>query len=157
MKAHSAQEIRFSEWVPWAERSSLRRPDGPWLGLYLWGHFGERPPKSRIPYPDLPEEMIYVGETKHLDFRPLSGKHHRLIHYCDTFEDDPTFTRLFLSIYRIHHFKGGYQTQEAQALYPRLRVYTQYLEARLYWEYTERWQQVPKLHYKKGRVAIEDQ
>lgn len=142
--------IRFSQWVLWADRGSLRRSDGPWLGLYLWARFDRAPSPSAKPYPRLPEQIIYVGETKHLDLRPLAGRHHRLAHYRDTFPDDPHFRRLYLSVCRVHRFRNGYATEAARTLYPRLRVYTQYIEARLYWDYTRRWGRPPALHYKKS-------
>lgn len=133
----------------WADRSSLRRSDGPWLGLYLWARF-EAGPSPSIPYPELPEEVVYVGETKNLDQRPLAGRHHRLAHWRDSFPDDPQFTQLYLSICRLQQFQGGYAADAAKTLYPRLRVYTQYVEAKLYWEYTQHWGHLPALHYKKG-------
>jgi hypothetical protein len=98
----------------------------------------------------LPEEIIYVGETKHLDERPLCGAHHRTAHYQQTFTEDPGLGMLFLSIARVHAFQGGYGSASADD-YRRLRVYTQYVESRIYWEYTKKWRRPPELHYKKPR------
>lgn len=150
MNVIQSPEVKFSEWVPWSERSRLRQPDGPWLGLYLWARFDLGPPASTAPYPSLPEQVIYVGETKHLDLRPLTGEHHRLAHYRDTFRDDPALKYL-VSVCRVKKFEGGYHTPAAIEVYPTLRVYTQYVEAKLYWEYTQRWCRPPALHYKKTR------
>ena len=145
-----APPITFSEWTLWSDRARLRRGDGrPWLGLYLWGYFENIPP-SGVPYPDLPEQVIYVGETKHLDRRPLTEPHHRLVHYRDTFRDDLNLDRLYLSICRVHSFPGGYRLPDAKTLYDVLRVYTQFIEAKIYWEYTQRWGHPPALHYKKS-------
>jgi hypothetical protein len=127
----------------------LKRSDGPWLGLYLWARFDRAPAPSK-PYPRLPEQVIYVGETKHLDARPLTGEHHRLVHYRETFRDDPGLERLYVSVCRVHRFQNGYERDDARVLYARLRVYTQYIEARLYWFYTKRWGHPPALHYKKS-------
>jgi hypothetical protein len=75
-----APPLTFSEWTRWSDRPRLRGTDGrPGLGLYLWSYFENTPP-SGVPYPDLPEQLIYVGETKHLDRRPLTEPHHRLVH-----------------------------------------------------------------------------
>jgi hypothetical protein len=144
--------ITFSEWFAWADRPQFRRRDGPWLGVYLWGRFDAPPPGTDRPFPELPSQVIYIGESKHLDIRPLSGDHHRLIHYCDTFSDDPDLRKLYLSISRVERFPDGYDTTEAKAHYGRLRVFTQFIEARLYWEYTKRWHSPPALHYKKKRA-----
>jgi len=143
--------IEFTHWVSWADRGTLRRADGPWLGLYLWARFDRAPSQSTKPYPSLPEQLIYIGETKHLDLRPLAGRHHRLAHYRDTFPDDRDLQRLYISVCHLYHFKDGYKTAAASALYANLRVYTQHIEAQLYWEYTRRWGRPPALHYKKGR------
>jgi hypothetical protein len=135
--------------VPWAERPRLKRSDGPWLGLYLWGRFSRAPETSIHPYPLLPKQVIYVGETKHLDRRPLTGDHHRLAHYRDTFPGDFNLQNLYVSVCRVHPFSRGYHSKKANGLYSRLRVYTQYVEARIYWEYTKKWRRPPALHYKK--------
>jgi hypothetical protein len=72
----------------------LLRKDGPWLGVYLWGRFQRPPSKNLIPYPTVPAQVIYVGEAKSIDRRPLTGNHHRLVHYKDTFADDPKLVSL---------------------------------------------------------------
>lgn len=144
--------IEFTPWTSWGKRASLRRTDGPWLGLYLWARLHPSQPPG-IPYPDLPEAVIYVGEAKNLDRRPLAGRHHRLDHYRATFPDDHDLQHLYLSVCRLYRFSGGYATDEALKLYPSLRVYTQFLEAQLYWDYTKRWGRPPALHYKKSRDA----
>ena len=149
-------EISFSEWTPWSERQLLKRRDGPWLGLYLWGHFEQRPTEAERPYPALPKELIYVGETKHIDVRPLTGEHHRLAHYRDTFTGDMDLKNLYVSVGRLEQFPKGYAGIEARAKYRKLRTYTQYLEAKIYWEYTKRWNSPPALHYKKSRKSSPD-
>lgn len=142
--------ITFSNWVPWHERSSCRQHDGPWLGVYLWAHFHKQP--SVKPYPKLPEQLIYVGETKVLDRRPLSGNgHHRLLHYRETFPSDRKLNRLYVSLCRVRGFPDGYRLPSAKTLYDILRVYTQYVEAKIYWEYTQRWEHPPALHYKRSK------
>jgi hypothetical protein len=142
--------IRFCEWLPWRDRSAHRQKDGPWLGVYLWAHFHEQPPRGKA-YPDLPQQLIYVGETKVLDTRPLVGKqHHRLRHYIETFPADADFGLLYFSLCRIRSFPDGYRSPHAVSIYDALRVYTQYVEAQIYWEYTQRWGHPPALHYKRS-------
>jgi hypothetical protein len=147
MSALVEPPIVFSPWTAWANRASLKRTDGPWVGLYIWGHFEGAPPTG-APYPELPEELAYVGETKHLDKRPLSGPHHRTLHYRETFKDDPNLERLFLSVARVRAFPGGYTDHNVDE-YLCLRVYTRHIEARIYWEYTKKWKKPPALHYKR--------
>ena len=148
-------KVKFSKWVNWRDRSDLKRSDGPWLGVYVWGRFRRPPSDSVKPYPKLPSQLIYVGETKHIDTRPLAGKHHRLVHYRDTFSEDPDLEMLYVAVCRIHPFRLGYHSKKAKALYSRLRVYTQYVEAMIYWEYTKTWGRPPALHYKKKRIISE--
>jgi len=150
MPRDNVSKPRFCKWVPWNRRPDLLRRDGPWLGVYVWAHF-RRPPSHLVkPYPNLPRQVIYVGEAKDIDRRPLTGAHHRLAHYRDTFPDDPNLDNLYVSVYFVQRFRRGYSSKKARSLYARLRVYTQWLEATLYWEYTKKWGRPPALHYKTG-------
>ncbi|MGH7795649.1 MAG: hypothetical protein ACREQ2_12260, partial [Candidatus Binatia bacterium] len=106
-------------------------------------NFGRAPLQSSKPYPTLPEEVIYVGETKRLDLRPLAGLHHRLEHYRETFPNDPGLKHLYVSVCRVCCFPGGFNEENAKKQYAILRVYTQYVEAKIYWEYTQRWEHPP--------------
>lgn len=144
--------VSFGPWTPWSERASLRRSDGPWVGLYIWGQFERTPSSTERAYPDLPRQVAYIGETKHLDDRPLRGPHHRTRHYRDTFKTDPELGQLFVSIARVRAFPGGYEAANT-ADYQCVRVFTRYLEARIYWEYTKKWGYPPALHYKAPRRA----
>jgi hypothetical protein len=57
---------------------------------------------------------------------------------------------------RVHRFRYGFASKKARGLYSRLRVYTHWIEASLYWEYTETWGRPPALHYKKGTYGHEE-
>ena len=117
------------------------------MGVYLWAYFEQAPKPGTPPYPNLPEELIYAGETKDLDARPLgSRRHHRLAHYLDTYCDDCEFKCLYVSVFRVCCF--GPNDEQA---YLRLRAFTRYVEARIYWEYTERFGHRAALDYKKVR------
>ena len=85
--------------------------------MYVWGRFRRPPSDSVKPYPKLPSQLIYVGETKHIDTRPLTEKHHRLVHYGDTFSDDPDLEMLYVAVYRVRPFRRGYDSKKAKALY----------------------------------------
>ena len=124
MPGNDAPKIDFSEWVSWSDRSSLLRSDGPWLGVYLWAHFKRPLSQPTKPYPNLPSQVIYVGETKDIDQRPLTREHHRIVHYRDTFPDDPDLVKLYLSVCRVRRFGAGYSSKKAKGVYSRLRVYT---------------------------------
>jgi hypothetical protein len=153
MNCTDISKAKFCEWVHWRDRSDLLRDDGPWLGVYLWGRF-RRPPSVK-PYPPLPRQVIYIGEAKNIDRRPLSGEHHRLSHYRATFQDDPHLQMLYASVCCVHRFGSGFASKKARTLYSRLRVYTQWVEASLYWEHTRIWGRPPALHYKKGTYGHE--
>lgn len=101
---------------------------------------GERHP---IVGPNLPGHA--TGPTG-----PHEDRTSRLAHPLDNYLTDPRSDRLYLSLCRIQQFPGGYAAEPARLRYPQLRIYTQYLEAKLYWEYTQRWDHAPALHYKKG-------
>jgi hypothetical protein len=67
------KKLKFCRWMPWAGRSSLLQDDGPWLGVYLWARFHRAPSPLANPYPKLPRQVIYIGEAKNIDRRPLTG------------------------------------------------------------------------------------
>jgi hypothetical protein len=102
-------EIIFSEWVRWDERARLKSRDGePSPGVYVWGRFAQAPPPNLRPYPEIPEELIYVGETKDLNVRPLGrGRHHRLTHYSDCFPEDRSRGRLYVSVFHVPNIRGA--------------------------------------------------
>ncbi|MCA1789891.1 MAG: hypothetical protein LC667_08530 [Thioalkalivibrio sp.] len=144
----------FTPWVAWGDRAALKESGGPCLGVYLWARFDTAPDPLALPYPNLPEEIIYVGESKHLEQRPLGRiRHHRLAHYLEVFRDDPKFEHLYVSVFRVCPFPNGYESGEAAQRYSALRVYTQYFEGKLYWDYVMRWGHPPKLRYKKGTAG----
>ncbi len=75
----STPKIRFSAWVRWHDRAQLMN-GSPCMGICAWAHFSKRPSRGSRPFPDLPRQLIYVGEANGLNVRPLSGPHHRLKH-----------------------------------------------------------------------------
>ena len=139
-------DVVFSKWVRWSDRESLKTPEQ-WMGVYLWAHFPKKKPGPKThPYPRLPRQLVYVGETKNLNRRPLGAGHHRLVHYLDTFPQDSSFERLYVSVARVWKFDDTDYRRH------RMRVFTQYVEARIYWEYTKHHRDRPALHYKKGKT-----
>jgi hypothetical protein len=139
--------IAFSTWTRWQDRSRLRHPDAqPHMGVYLWARFRTPPDASSVPYPDLCEEVIYVGETNDLNVRPLgSTRHHRVANYLELFPDDPTLARLYVAVCTIAPF----QPQDAAC--HAWRAFTRHLEARIAWEYTKLVGRRPLLDYKRGK------
>ena len=146
--------ITFSRWVRWRDRADLMKASSdlmkasPCMGIYVWAHFkGARSPDSR-PYPDLPEELIYIGEANDLNVRPLTGSHHRLKHYCDQFPNDRNFSHLYVSVCEAGAFRRSDPGCHA------LRAFTKYVEARLGWEYTRKFGRRPLLDYKKDKDEL---
>ncbi len=141
--------IQFTHWVRWCVgRDSLKTPDGqPSLGVYVWGHFAKPPSPESRPYPDLPKELIYAGETNNLNRRPLSGNcHHRLVHYrARRFADDPKLEKLYVSVFHIDTFRPGGGRSRL------LRALSRYVEDMIYWEYARRFGERAPLDYKKGK------
>ncbi len=140
--------IVFSEWVPWRERGRLKSRDGqPSMGVYVWAHsqVGSIPKAS--PYPEPPEELIYVGETNNVNVRPLGERrHHRLLHYVETIRPrDSTLKNLWISVFHVRPFQPG----NAECL--AMRAFTRYVEDLVYWKYVQRWGKRPALDYKKGK------
>ena len=75
--------IEFGPWCPWKDRNTLHLPKARG-GVYLLGHFIELP-LSRRPSPDrLEYQVVYVGDAKDLNKRPLSGVHHKIERYASS-------------------------------------------------------------------------
>jgi hypothetical protein len=138
--------IAFSNWVVWDKRKELEKDE--WrrsLGVYLWAHFHEPPDAKVHPYPELPRELVYVGETKDLNMRPLQGNaHQRLVHYGDTFPRDRQSRRfLYVSVYHVQEYREDDERSKT------LRAFTRYVEDKILWEYVQRYGKRAALDYKK--------
>lgn len=118
------------------------------VGAFSQESFGDSVPKTT-------EAGHLRWEAKNIDRRPLAGDHHRLVHYRDTFPDDPNLEKLYVSVCRVQHFGHGFSSKKARSHYSRLRVYTQWVEASICWDYTKTWGRPPALHYKKGTYGHE--
>jgi hypothetical protein len=142
------ERIQFSEWVPWLTgREGIRQPIQS-LGVYAWAHFQSSPDPNARPYPIIPEELIYVGETKDLNRRPLSGgSHHRLQHYRTTFKDDSELRCLYVSVFHVEPYVSGGGRSRL------LRAFTRYLEDKIYWEYVQKFGKRAALDYKTGKAG----
>jgi hypothetical protein len=138
--------VAFTPWVRWKKRHELRSKDGqPSMGVYLWARFRRPPVPQASPYPELPPEVVYVGQTNNLNVRPLGvPRHHRLAHYIDTF-GDREHRHLYVSVCHVRPFIRN--DSDCYSLW----AYTRYLEARLYWEYVQRYRRRPALDYKSGK------
>ena len=137
-----APAIEFSPWRAWRDRPEMRSDD-PHLGVYAWAHFHEPPASGARPFPDLPDGLIYVGETKNLNNRPLGAGHHRLQHYRATFPRDVDLELLYVSVFRAHCY------DPADSKCRELRAFTRYVEDLVYWEYTRKFGIRPALDYKR--------
>jgi hypothetical protein len=114
------------------------------MGIYVWAHFTKRPPPESRPFPNLPRQLIYVGEANDLTVRPLSGPHHRLKHYVHQF-GDRHYTRLYVSVCEAGSFRRSDPKSHA------LRAFTKYVEALIGWKYTQKFGRRPHLDYKEGK------
>jgi hypothetical protein len=136
--------VVFSEWKPWHERSQLRLTHEPTMGVCLWAHFQGSSPSAN-PYPELPEELVYVGETNDVNVRPLGQRvHHRLANYRELCRD-PSLANLYVAVCRVAVFRQ--RDQECHAW----RAFTRHLEAKIAWEYTKKFGKRPLLDYKRGK------
>jgi hypothetical protein len=89
-------EITFGTWTRWKDRPSLRLTS-PKAGVYLFGFFRSPPPNP--PTPDsLPFELIYVGDAKNLNNRPLSEPHHKIVKRLPALFPEMAFEQLYVSI-----------------------------------------------------------
>ena len=132
--------VAFSPWHPWNRRHDLKTADNlPWGGVYLLAHFASVPGPTEVPWPDLPKEIVYVGSTKNLNDRPLTT-HNRIPRYVKLF-GDPTLERLCVSVFPV--FCTGGRDEKL------LRSYIQYLEAKLDWDYTRKYEKRPAMHFKE--------
>jgi hypothetical protein len=138
---------KFSPWVQWDKRGSLKTAESIAVtGVYMWARFEHAPDPAIRPYPELPVELIYVGETNDLNARPLGNAiHHRLEHYDDRFPDDPDHNHLYVSVCPVAPFVP----RDKQC--HTFRAFTRFLEAQVYWEYARRFDSRPGLDYKRGK------
>jgi len=120
----------------------------PSMGVYLWSHYPKGQVPTGRPYPELPTELIYVGEANDVNVRPLGAegkRHHRLTHYRTTFPGDKELECLYVSIFHVTRFRPRDRVCHA------FRAFTRHVEALVYWEYTRRFDQRPALDYKTGK------
>jgi hypothetical protein len=111
--------------------------------VYLFAHCPSgHPPK--IPRADrLPEEVVYVGDAKNLNARPLSGEHHRIKRYKKLFGKNTE--SLFITFAKL--YETGCDDYAVQ------RIYSFHAEALLAWNYTKRHGHPPAMQYKeKGKT-----
>ena len=130
--------VRFGEWVTWNDRSPLPARQG---GLYLFGCFRSGRPGS-APNPSRPSpEVIYVGEAKNLNERPLK-QHPYVQRYADLF-GDRSLDRLYVAVAPL------YRTDVDHVVYRVARLHAAYWEAKLIWRYGEEHGHPPVLHFGK--------
>ena len=134
-------EIVFSPWTPWQKRKELRTKVH-YGGVYIWARRLSREPELLM-WPRLDERIIYIGETKSLNDRPLS-RHNRIARYRQLF-GDPGLLNLYVSICRA--FRTGSREER------ELRAFTQYLEDKLDWEFTREYGRRPAMHFKEGKTG----
>ena len=132
-------QVAFTPWRPWRTRSKpIISPSCG--GVYLVAHcHSGKPPE--IPTPDnLPVEVVYIGEAKDLNSRPLTGPHSKIqARYPQLF--GPKRDSLFVTYAPL--YETGCKDYDVR------RVFSSYVEAMLVWRYTERHGHPPALHYKE--------
>jgi hypothetical protein len=133
-------ETSFSAWKQWDSRNSLKLATA-YGGVYIFGRFTSAPSRRAKTEPALPKNVVYVGETHSLNYRPLTA-HDKLRRYVQMF-GDALFEDLYVSVFRIFRRKHSHRL-----LYRR---YTEYLERKLIWEYTKHYGIQPALHFKETR------
>ncbi len=123
--------LKFTHWVSWSERSSLRGMGLP--GIYLLGRFSKPPSGKASP---IEKRIIYIGETS----RSKLGKRLREFHYTafDGRGDHPG-GRLYR---RAYHDEGE---RLFTAIAPvkglagtRRAIFLRYVESKLVWDYARR-------------------
>jgi hypothetical protein len=137
-----ALETAFRPWMLWSDRSKLLGGlDRSCGGVYLWAYSPDGlPPVVRLEV--MPKEIIYIGDAKDLDKRPLRGGHHRLDRY-EELSGDKHRNFLYVSVAPL--FDTGCDDYEIW------RVRSLYLEARLYLMYAEQHNEPPLFRFKKNR------
>jgi len=134
-------EVVFSPWTAWAKRKVLKTDVG-YGGVYIWAKRLPRAPDLLV-WPELDERIVYIGETKNLNDRPLSW-HNRIVRYRKLF-GDPDLSNLYVCTCKA--FKTGSGEEK------ELRAFTQYLENKLDWEFTRKYGRRPAMHFKEGKTG----
>jgi len=135
------KKLKFCRWMPWAGRPVCCRTTVR-VGVYLWV-FHRAPSSSANPYPKLPRQVIYIGEAKNIDRRPLTGG------TIDSFitgipfrrSESPDAIRLPLSRTPVRSWLGQ---KRPEVSYSRLRVYTQGSRHRCTGSYTKMYGRPPR-------------
>jgi hypothetical protein len=95
----------------------------------------------------LPRQVIYVGEAKDLNERPLTS-HPYAQRYAELF-GDPRLLRLYVAVAPL------YRTDEEHDAYRVERLFAAYWEAKLVWRYAEKHHHPPVLHFEKDKPEAE--
>jgi hypothetical protein len=134
-------EIRFSDWICWDMRSYLNGLEHP--GVYVLAIFEDDPPTQVNPET---REIIYVGETCSNSLRKRLEQFNRSAFLGKKVHSGGrTYRRiiggsgqhLFVSIISANWLDDITRPQ-----------YIRYLERKLIWDYTARWDQPPKCNRK---------
>jgi hypothetical protein len=133
---------RFGAWTPWLQRTTLRAQVSG-AGVYLLGYFEGADPSATSPNPnDLPFEVVYVGETRDLNARPLTGFYARVQErFVDLFGAAAT-QHLWVAVCPLYSVAEDHQDYA----YQRTRSF--YEEALLAWQYAQKHKHPPILQVK---------
>ena len=122
----SELELCFGSWTSWKERRPTPTPLG---GVYLLGYFTSPPPLTPLDPERLPYRVIYVGDAKNLNSRPLTGSHHQAGPGLDEVFGEGADVFLYVAIGPLYVI----DIDAKRYAYQRTRSF--YIEMKLAWDY----------------------
>lgn len=132
-------ELSFGPWAPWRDRRTLRTPV-PYGGVYLLACFSSLRPLDPPNPESLPYEVVYVGDAKNLNNRPLTGPHGQVDSFAKLFHGTAS---LYVSVGKLFLIDGEpvhYATQRTRSVF---------FESKLAWDYARVYGHPPILQSKE--------
>jgi hypothetical protein len=147
LESCNESSLKFGRWISWQERRKHAREHASLRGrggLYLLGCFPDRRAEVEPTAGNLPSGVIYIGDAKDLNRRPLTGGHSELDAYR-RLTGDNELRCLFVSI------ADFYPTNCDD--YEHWRICSAYFESKLIWDYTRKHRRPPLLRFKNLGVV----
>jgi hypothetical protein len=125
------RDLSFEAWTSWARCGEMRTLE-PFGGVYLFAYFNSPPPPQTAPDPQLlPFEVIYVGDAKDLNNRPLADPGHKVVQRLRSVFAVADLDCLYVTVGRL------YTIDRVPRQYAYQRTCSFFLEAKLAWEYAQ--------------------
>jgi hypothetical protein len=140
-------KLTFTPWTRWRDRLSLVTHPSQG-GVYVFGLF-RSPPPGPPSADNLPLEVIYVGDARNLNHRPLTERHHKIVKRLPALFPGPALDSLFVSVCPLYVTPTDFRDDlKAAQQYAVDRTRSFYIESWLAWKYADRYEHPPIMQVK---------